>query len=89
MDEAEDSKCQTMKDTRKRRTFSNDQAVGINTAMVVLVCRKTAASKKEKKKELTRITWSIIVETHPKLFFIFENRINHSSKSLPARQRLH
>lgn len=31
MDEAEDSKCQTMKDTRKRRTFSNYQAVEINS----------------------------------------------------------
>lgn len=50
MDEAEDSKCQTMKDTRKRRTFSNDQAVGINTAMGALVCRKTAALRKKKKK---------------------------------------
>lgn len=35
MDEAEDSKCQTMKDTRKRRTFSNYQPDGIkNTALV-------------------------------------------------------
>lgn len=34
MDEAEDSKCQTMKDTRKRRTFSNDQVVEINMLLL-------------------------------------------------------
>lgn len=79
MDEAEDSKCQTMKDTRKRRTFSNDQVVGINKATDARVCWMNAALKKKTKElKLTWITWSETVETHLEFFFIFENRINRS-----------
>lgn len=85
MDEAEDSKCQTMKDTRKRRTFSNDQTVGINAATDAFVCRKKSCVEKKTNKQLTTITWSAIVEMRPKFFFILENRINHSFSQVCQR----
>lgn len=46
MNEAEDSKCQTMKDSSIRMTFCNYQSMKTNTSADAPACRRTDALKK-------------------------------------------